>query len=123
MANITQIAGGPKLVGPSITSFVTPWGGLNIAGLNSAGDMIAFWWSPALPKQGKSWQVADLTASIPDTDPKPADQLQSQANTTHRGEMNILGSDRTTGDLIRLYFRVDANKWQVQNVTDEASFA
>lgn len=123
VANITQIAGGPKLVSSTITSFITPWGGLNIAGLNAAGDMIAYWWSPALPKQGKSWQVANLTTSIPDSDPKPSEQLQSQANSTHGGEMNILGTDQTTGDLIRLYFRVDANQWRVQNVTDAAAFA
>jgi hypothetical protein len=37
--------------------------------------------------------------------------------------MNILGTDATTGDLLRLYWRVeDGGAWQVQNVSSDAGY-
>ncbi|MCC7390382.1 MAG: hypothetical protein IT431_16635 [Phycisphaerales bacterium] len=116
IADLTAVAGGPTLTGDSVTSFVAPWGALNIVGLDRFGDVQAYWWTPTT----EQWQVANLTASIDDTEPRPETQLQSQANLTHGGELNILGADATSGDLIRLFFRVDDNEWVVQNVSEDA---
>lgn len=118
VSNLTTIAGGPTLTGDSVTSFFAPWGALNIAGIDASGDVRAYWWTPSTDE----WQVANLTASIPDGQPKPSQQLHGQSNTTHGGELNILGTDPDTGDLLRLFFRVDADVWAVQNLTVEADF-
>lgn len=116
ISNLTTVAGGPTLTGDSVTSFFAPWGALNIAGLDENGDIQAYWWTP----KTNEWQVANLTAAIPDSDPRPESQLQSQANLTHGGELNILGADATTGELIRLFFRVEDDAWSVQNVSADA---
>ncbi len=117
VSDLTAIAQGPALVSNTLTSFVAPWGGLNIAGIDAGGDVIAYWWSPSLEKQGKTWQVANLTEGISTLEPKPTEQLTSQTNTTHGGEMNILGTDKLTGNLIRLFYRVDTDVWAVENAT------
>ncbi|VAX41862.1 hypothetical protein MNBD_PLANCTO03-1896, partial [hydrothermal vent metagenome] len=118
VSNLTAISGGSALTGSSLTSFVAPWGALNIAGLDENSDIQTYWWTPVTNK----WQVANLTAAIAPGDPKPAEQLQSQTNTTYGGELNILGTDPDTGDLLRLYFRVDDNQWVVENVTTDADY-
>lgn len=118
ISNLTTVAGGPALTGDSLTSFFAPWGALNIAGLDENGDMQAYWWTP----ETDVWQVANLTASIPDGQPRPASQLMGQANLTHGGELNIMGTDATTGELLRLFFRVDDGAWAVQNVSDDAAW-
>ncbi len=111
--NLTSISGGPALTGSSITSFVAPWGALNIAGLDANGDIQAYWWTPGTG----AWQVANLTANIQSGDPRPVERLKSQTNTTHGGEMNIFGTDPGTSDLLRLFFRVDDGAWAIQNVS------
>lgn len=121
-ADLTAASGGPQLVGTSLTSFVAPWGGLNVAGLSADGDVIAFWWSPATERDGRGWEVANLTAAIPDNEPTPTLGLHSQTNTSYGGEMNVLGTDADSGDLLRLFFRVDAGSWQVENVSGEADY-
>ncbi len=118
VSDLTAISGGPALTGSSLTSFVAPWGALNIAGLDANGDIQAYWWT----ETNDQWQVANLTAAIAPGDPKPAEQLQSQTNLTYGGELNVLGTDPGTGDLLRLYFRVDTDQWIVQNVTTDAEF-
>jgi hypothetical protein len=119
-ADLTTASQGPTLTGASLTSFVAPWGALNIAGLDASGDMIAYWW---VPNDDNRWKFANLTSALADDEPRPTLQLQSQTNASHRGEMNILGTDATTGDLLRLYWRVeDGGAWQVQNVSSDAGY-
>lgn len=122
-ADLTTASGGPVMTGASLTSFVAPWGGLNIAGLDANGDVVAYWWSPATENDGRGWEFANLTGAIPEDEPRPAEQLQSQTNTSHGGEMNILGTDAASGDLLRLFFRVEDGAWAVENVTEEAAYA
>ncbi|HZW10069.1 MAG TPA: hypothetical protein VFF69_09205 [Phycisphaerales bacterium] len=119
-ADLTSASQGPTLTGDSLTSFVAPWGALNVAGLDANGDMIAYWW---VPNNDNTWKFANLTAALPGAEPRPSLQLQSQTNGSHGGEMNILGTDSETGDLLRLYWRVeDGGAWQVQNVTADADY-
>src|SRR5690606_36166229 len=41
------VAGGVALDPSSLTSYTTPWGGLNIAGRDAATDaVVVYWWSP-----------------------------------------------------------------------------
>jgi hypothetical protein len=37
-SNLSEITGAPKLVG-SVTAYTTPWGGINVAGIDTNGDL------------------------------------------------------------------------------------
>ncbi|MDQ7012648.1 MAG: hypothetical protein Q9O74_01980 [Planctomycetota bacterium] len=122
VSNLTTIAAGEPLTGSTLTSFIAPWGALNIAGLTASGDVATYWWTPGFEDDGKTWQVANLTASFDPSDPKPDSQLQSQTNSLFGGELNILGTDSDTGELVRLFFRVQDAVWVSENVTTIADY-
>ncbi len=46
----------PELNGP-LLSYATDWGGLNVVGLDSSGDVWSIWWAPGRVR----WQTANLT--------------------------------------------------------------
>ncbi len=51
--------GTPAFVG-ELTTYTTPWGGLNIAGLDASGNMHVVWFAPNLP--GGLWTANNITA-------------------------------------------------------------
>lgn len=54
--NMTTQLGGPTFSG-QLDAYVTPWGGLNVAGTTSNGDVFTYWWAP-----GQSvWQYTNIT--------------------------------------------------------------
>ncbi len=53
-SDLTEILGSTPLAG-DISAWVTPWGGINITGLNTDGEMVAVWWAP-----GGEWTVTPL---------------------------------------------------------------
>ena len=122
VSNLTTIAAGEPLTGSTLTSFTAPWGALNIAGLTAGGDVATYWWTPGFEDEDRTWQVANLTASFDPSDPKPDSQLQSQTNSLFGGELNILGTDSDTGELVRLFFRVQDAVWVSENVTTIAEY-
>ncbi|HZW11257.1 MAG TPA: VCBS repeat-containing protein [Phycisphaerales bacterium] len=52
--DLTEHLGTTPLVG-DVSAYVTPWGGINLLGLNGAGEMVAVWWAP-----GGEWTVSNL---------------------------------------------------------------
>jgi len=48
----------PALTGV-LTSYTTPWGGLNVAGLDASGDLHSLWYAPGL--SDGHWRTANLT--------------------------------------------------------------
>ncbi|MDQ7013702.1 MAG: hypothetical protein Q9O74_07370 [Planctomycetota bacterium] len=52
--DLTELLGSTPLTG-DIAAWVTPWGGINITGLNTDGEMVAVWWAP-----GGEWTVTPL---------------------------------------------------------------
>lgn len=123
LSDLTEITAGPTLTGDSVTSFVSPWGALNIAGLDNNGDLVAYWWTPALHDAGETWQVANLTADLDDDQPRPASALMGSTNLTFGGELNVIGADAGTGELLRLYFRVQDDAWALESLAERAEFA
>jgi len=54
--NMTTLFNGPTFVN-QLDAYVTPWGGLNIAGRTSAGELYTYWWAPGLGP----WNVTSIT--------------------------------------------------------------
>ncbi len=119
-SNLTDIAGGPTLDGGTVTSYVAPWGGLNVAGLDTGGELVIYWWSPELEQNGQTWQTADMTSDLPAEQPRPNSQLTSRVTDLEGGQLNVFGVDSTTNDLIRLRFSADNPAWAIQNVSEDA---
>ena len=60
--NLTAQFNAPPFPYGGATSYVTPWGGLNVVGINSRGDTVAYWWAPGMG----SWSVSDLQQHVND---------------------------------------------------------
>ncbi|MGE3107034.1 MAG: sugar-binding protein [Phycisphaerales bacterium] len=58
--NMTTDFAGPKIFG-QLDAYVTPWGGLNVAGTNAAGEVYTYWWAPGLPDEPNRWRVTNIT--------------------------------------------------------------
>jgi hypothetical protein len=118
VSDLSEVANGPALAAASITSYVAPWGGLNIAGLDADGQVVIYWWSPEREANGETWTTSNLTADLAPEAPRPVTNLTSQVVTGGaRGtSLNVFG-EATNGDVIRLFFEVDTAAWELQNVT------
>lgn len=60
-SDLTDLFNGPVMTS-GLTGYVTGWDGLNLAGLNSAGEVIVYWWAPGLP--GDAWQTINMTSTF-----------------------------------------------------------
>lgn len=113
-ANLTRLISGPTLVG-GLTSYVTHWNGLNLAGVNSNGDVIVYWWSPALGPG--NWTFLNMTARF--DLPKLVGQID--AFVTPGGGLNIVGVD-PEGHLQQYWWKPglspEPNRWRVTDVTE-----
>lgn len=55
--NMTTTFSGPTFTG-QLDAYVTPWGGLNIAGRTSDNKIYTYWWAPGL---GGNWVVSNIS--------------------------------------------------------------
>ena len=113
--DLTATIGAPQLTPESVTSFVAPWGALNVVGADATtGDVLAYWWSPA--RTGMGWTYTSLTDAVPSTSPALVRDLLGTAESDN--SLNVFGYD-ATDDLVR-YFWYSGQGWQAQNITDTA---
>lgn len=108
--NLTALTGGPQVRTTGLTSYVSDWGGLNIAAFDQSGELTVYWWAPGLT----DWQIAPLTAGLPATG-RPVQDLSAYIN--EEDQFNIYG-EAEDGDTIRVYWQPGAASWTVENVTD-----
>jgi hypothetical protein len=95
--NLSNITGAPALAG-QLAVTLTAWGGINLTGLDSSGNMLTTWW---VPRFGGQWAVSNLTTRY------SGPQLVGgnlTAYTTPWGGINYVGLD-STGD-VRVYWWV-----------------
>ena len=112
VSNLTSAFGGPQLQADSLTSFVTPWGGLNIVGLDSTGQVTTYWWVPSF---GGEWVVSPLIIAGVSL---PVGDLSSLASPG--GVLNIFGTD-ASGDLTRYYWDpAGLDLWFGENISEMA---
>jgi glucose/arabinose dehydrogenase len=107
-SNLSSEFNHPGLTAGELTSYVTPWGGLNLAGLDDAGELVIYWWAPGQSE----WTVSPLSAFIPNST-LPMRSLRGLASPT--GMLSLFGFT-DTNDLVRCYWSPDGS-WQAEDVT------
>ena len=110
LTNLTEQFDGPTVRPESLTSYVLPWGGLNVGGVNSGGKAVVFyWWVPG----GQGWRTTRLTDLV--TDPElPATWRTCAAGPG--GRVNLI-STTAEGDVYRLYWQ-PGDRWDGQNISE-----
>jgi hypothetical protein len=78
--NMTEAFDGPRLYG-QLDAYVTPWGGLNVAGVNEQGDTYTYWWAPGLPNDPNRWRVDNISA-VASTDEAPVAKFRPNVDVT-----------------------------------------
>lgn len=107
-SNLTDLFSGPTLERDSLASYVTPWGGLNVTGLDIGGNLVVYWWAPGLD----NWQVSDLSSLI-NPAKKPIGTMRGVASPT--GTINLLGAS-TDGDAL-LFWWQPGSSWSYADLT------
>jgi len=113
-SDLTDLFNGPPLQINSLSSFVTPWGGLNIAGLDGDGKITVYWWAPGLG----DWVVTqDLVPGAV----QPSGRIIGVAS--DNGFIN-LAARGTNGDAIRYFWNPNtpSDPWTSQDLSDIATF-
>ncbi|HYE03107.1 MAG TPA: integrin alpha [Phycisphaerales bacterium] len=113
--DMTSEFAGPRLAPASLASYVTPWGGLNIAGLETqTGRPAVYWWTPA----HAAWIAQPIQLARPAGAPLPVGRLHA---VTSGSTLNLFGAG-PDGDVVRLFWDPgDGAAWNYQNLTDEVT--
>jgi hypothetical protein len=101
VSNMTARSGGGALVPGSITSWVTSWNALNIAGIDKAGKVVTYWWVPAFAssRENNRWRLTDLTSTFVDQQNKPVAHLSSFTSRSDQ-RMVITGVSQTSDPVV-----------------------
>jgi len=111
-SNLSDAAGSSiKLRADTLTSYVTPWGGLNIAGIDENGGVTVFWWTATT----NAWIASTVTPDV-SISPPPSGPLSSGVTTS--GQVHI-GGVSTLGDVIDLSWE-PGGSWGLADVTQTA---
>lgn len=93
-----------------LDSFTTPWGAMNIVGLDGAGDLHAVWWSPGLGSA--LWTTSNLTSLT--GAPKLVGNVV--ASVTSWNGMQIMGTDER-GHAITIWWSPGSGAWRWNDLT------
>lgn len=105
MSNLSEATGaGP--IADGLTAFVTPWGGINIAGLSPDGEVVVTWW---VPDAESTWRTSNLSAMI---DHPGLRRGELSAYVTPWGALNLAGLD-DDGHLAVYWWAPGLSEWVV----------
>jgi hypothetical protein len=114
--DLTSQFSGPTLQASTITSYVTPWGATNIAGLDPNGTLFIYWWTPAA---GSDWVVTNLIAALPAGTKPMVGQITGV--TSPAATINLVGTAQN-GDVMRYSWNAaDGLGWQDEDISYLAS--
>jgi hypothetical protein len=86
VSNLSDITGAPRMTG-AVTPYLTPWGGINLAGTEDNGQILVTWW---VPDFGGVWRNDNLT----DQSGGPSlVQGTTTSYVTSWGGLNVIGRD------------------------------
>lgn len=111
--NLTQETGGALLSADSLSSYVTSWGALNIAGLDPNGRIVVYWWVPGFDL----WVVSSITDGIPNV-VQPVGRLTGVTGPGADGTINVLGT-AANGDVLRTWWK-PGGVWEQEVVSELA---
>ncbi len=114
--DLSASSGAPAMSG-RLAVFLTPWGGINLAGTDDAGALNVTWWVPGFDK----WVTTDFNALF---NGPTLDGDSVSAYTTPWGGLNITGRDER-GDLVAYWWvpqfgdNKDDDLWRVSNLSEQ----
>jgi hypothetical protein len=112
VADLTAAAGAPVLAS-SLAVYLTPWNGINIAGLDHAGHLQVTWWVPGF---GGEWRQNDLTAETGGPIFKPG-SVTSYVSSW--GGLNVVGIEESTGEVKAYWWSPERTRlgWAVTSLS------
>jgi hypothetical protein len=109
--DFTSEFGGPIFRANSLTSYVTPWGGLNVGGVADDGRIVVYWWVPGF---GGNWNIDSINVEADDRRERPARELTSHVGPD--GTFHIV-SVGCFGDVLDMRWR-PGQAWELENLSD-----
>lgn len=115
--SLTELTGGPALVPATVTSYVSSWDGLNVAGIDQAtGKLMVYWWSPA--RQDLGWAIASLSDALPagsiQISQGPLDGIAARDSS-----LNVFGRSED-GSFLRVFWTPTTGLWTSLNLSTAA---
>jgi hypothetical protein len=107
--DFTSEFGGPNLRAESMTSYVTPWGGMNVGGVSDDGRVLVYWW---VPDAGGTWRIDQIEAGD-DSRGRPARRISSHV--APDGTFHLVGVN-STGEVVDLRWE-SGHEWEVEDLS------
>jgi len=115
-SNLTESFGGASLDGVGLTSFVLPWGALNVSGVTQEGDLVNYWWLPGFDQ----WVITSITDATMESNPERLTGAMAGVGSAD-GVASIIGVSGN-GDMIRYFWQPSfGGTWHSENVTQAAN--
>jgi len=110
--SLSKAAGSDLKLDPaSITSYVAPWGGQNIAGRNAeTGELVVYWWAP-----GVAWTAERIAVETPLTTGALVSLVDGSSFNIFVRAAEVAPEEG--GDSLRLLWRPDGLGWRLENLT------
>lgn len=113
-SNLTASTNGPRFTAASVSSYVSAWGGLNIAGVDrQSGAIKVYWWSPALGDQG--WAVTGFEEVVGISAPRPTRNLEGVAGPD--SSLNVFGTADSGAYVRYCWYPQSGGTWQSEVVS------
>lgn len=109
-SNLSTITGAPKFTG-GLAAYLTSWGGINLAGVQTDGKVAVTWWVPSF---GGNWVNNNFT------DEFGGPELSADSLTTYVmdawGGLNIVGIDSDSGKMTIYWWSPGLTVWNVNQM-------
>ncbi len=115
--NLTNDAVGGRSM-HNIAAYVTSWGGLSIAGIDSATDQpMVYWWAPGVG----DWKAELIHVKDESADTQWPDPHANLCPVVRGTELNIISVSDVAGEVVRMFWNPgDGNTWTLENLTELA---
>lgn len=110
MSNLSTVTGAPRYEG-TISAYLTPWKGINIAGTDENGDLAVVWWVPSF---GGEWRLARLNQMF---DGPQLTEGTIASWVTPWGGLNVSGVT-ADGDVVVYWWSPTSGGWKITTLSD-----